>query len=218
MEEVCGIGGGSGAWRSASWHLVRDYRVYIEAISEWVRSLGFNEFSQVDLCRLPRYEEKQCVRRLNDSSRRSRNVTDGVVIGADSMATTATRSSSFATDSDRQNSNHRRQSLYCRLWQRRTMPTIYRCCPSFMERQSAFRTSCGIVCGVFPRAQYRIYSTHVPYMGPPNGFGLWCPSRSTDRRQGPFGRVRYCGCPTELKDGKLTFVAMGSGQILGGAV
>ena len=68
--------------------------------------------------------------------------------------------------------------------------------------------------GISASAIQDFKSTHVPYMGPPNGFGFGALLAAPIEDRAHLVEYGIADVQPELKDGKLTFVAMGSGQML----
>ncbi len=68
--------------------------------------------------------------------------------------------------------------------------------------------------GISANAMQDFKSTNVPFMGPPNGFGFGALLAAPIEDKAHLVEYGIADLQPELKDGKLTFVAMGSGQML----
>ena len=68
--------------------------------------------------------------------------------------------------------------------------------------------------GISAHAISDFRSTDVPFLGPPNGFGFGALLAAPIEDRAHLVEYGIADLQPELKDGKLTFVAMGSGQML----
>ena len=68
--------------------------------------------------------------------------------------------------------------------------------------------------GISASTVQNFQSTNVPYRGPPDGFGLGALLAAPIENNAHLVEFGIADFQPELKDGKITFVAMGSGQML----
>lgn len=140
--------------------------------------------------------------------------TDGVVIGADSIATTTHgQSHLLQTPTDKIQIIGDRVIIAgsgsVGLFQR-FGHVIHGLWGANHFRKSLWDCLRGISASTWQDFQ----SSNVPYLGPPNGFGFGSLLAAPIEDRAHLVEFGLADLQPELKDGKLTFVAMGSGQML----